>query len=178
MPVNAFYQSGIENRDMWKRSVAIALLLANAPVLGDAAARPIRAPVDVKLVQGALCGQVFTEAGHSVEGEKIQLCSASGELLQIAQTKTDGEFTFRHLRPGVYRLSIANSHLLIRAWEGNTAPPVAGDSVLLAVGQRARGNGDFPSIRGLRGAGGVGVAIVGVTIGTVVVLSTANASGS
>ena len=143
---------------------------------------------DIKLLNGAFQGQVYTQAGQLVRGTTVQLYSQQGKLLGSTQTGKSGEFGFQ-TAPGVYLLQVAGHTTPIRVWNPSVAPPAAGPRVLVTIGRTARGNGYGPvqSVgqgvvhgigHGLGNVGGIGLVVVGGTIATVVAVSTSNSSGS
>ena len=180
--------------------MAITALMAGI-VYADAPSNSL----DARLSAGTLSGQVVNQSGHSLRLVEIHLYSAHGQLLRSTSADAQGSFQLEAIRPGVYQISAATNpcermgsrmgarmgaRTQLRVWRAELAPPHAVDAVLLAIGPTTRGQlGRTPSTGPIRhgaskvanhlgGAGGVGVAIVGATIATVVIASDSNSPGS
>jgi len=88
---------------------------------------------------GFLHGRVFSARGVPAAGVTVVLRQTDREL---ARTDTDalGRFRLGQLRGGTYELSVGAQGRLVRAWAANTAPPAAGDVVvILGDGEVVRG---------------------------------------
>jgi hypothetical protein len=95
-----------------------------------------RQPVvaDIALVDGGvLLGQVVDTAGTARPDVPVSVLAGDQELA-TAKTGGSGYFAFRGLRGGVYRLATAESHGVYRVWAPGTAPPSAGQGVLIVTG--------------------------------------------
>ena len=174
-----------------------ACMAITALMAGIAYADAPSKSIDARLSAGTLSGQVVNQTGHSLRLVEIHLYSGQGQLLGRTKTDAQGAFQLEAICPGVYQISAATNpcdrlcaRTQLRVWRAELAPPHAVDAVLLAVGPTTRGQvGGIPNTGPIRhgaskvanhlgGAGGVGVAIVGATIATVVIASDSNSPGS
>ncbi|MFH1919241.1 MAG: carboxypeptidase-like regulatory domain-containing protein [Planctomycetota bacterium] len=113
---------------------------ASTPVTLATAPKPVSLVADAELDSlGFLHGRVFSARGVPAAGVTVVLRQTDREL---ARTDTDalGRFRLGQLRGGTYELSVGAQGRLVRAWAANTAPPAAGDVVvILGDGEVVRG---------------------------------------
>lgn len=137
----------------------------------QAASRPENRQNDVPSIHdvaltdtGFLIGQLVDESGTAVESRQVQLLSASeGKLIDKTLSDSDGRFTLKSARGGVYRVVSKERGVVVRAWQPQTAPPAAKSAVLVvteshvARGQLAPSMGLLPVV--------AGIGLVGIIIG-------------
>ena len=119
---------------MMKRSISVLILclLASAVVLMAQATPPsaASAPRQVRPANGGIVqGTVKDDTGAVIPNATVTLTDQNGGT-QTAQTKGDGTFTFRGVKPGAYTVSAEAKGL---AQDGVVA-------VMAAIGQPAHGN--------------------------------------
>ena len=110
------------------------------------AAQPAAQPTDVALRQGGmLVGQVVDAQG-AVQAERPVLVLYGEQEVVRTMTDENGVFAAQGLRGGQYRIITEGGESHNRLWAANTAPPAAGDSVVVVS--------DPNVIRGQWGYGG------------------------
>ncbi len=146
--------------------VAAIGLVIPPPVL--LAASQSRATVlDLALRDGGVMqGQLTDQQGVVQVGQEVVL-EYQGQ--QIARTRTDaqGAFAFTNLRGGMYILGTPTGKMLVRAWAVNTAPPKAGQDLLLVTGDVAA-RGQLP---GTLTQWGLGTLVIAAGVAGVVVVT-------
>lgn len=146
------------------RGMALALatfsmVVPLQPIYASAPAPVATAARDVALAKGGvLNGQILTEAGTAAANEVVSLMVEGKEVARTT-TNTRGQFRFANLRGGQVVIATRHGSQPLRAWQANTAPPVATEGVLLtteALTLRANEGG----LLGALGNGGLGGLLV------------------
>jgi len=112
--------------------------------------RPRRAnfvSYDVQLdATGKLSGKLTDRGGTALTRAPVVLYQGRN---QVAQTRTDrhGRFKFEKLRGGAYQLYTVGRQAMVRTWTPGTAPPGAGESLLVVADYRVvRGQYDMGDV--------------------------------
>ncbi len=71
---------------------------------------------------GTISGTVFDQSGVGVAGARVSLKTQSEPTLQQTETNQDGQFSFAHVAPGTFRLTIAAPSFTTQAVAGNLRP--------------------------------------------------------
>lgn len=116
---------------------ALGMLLPPSVVEASMPASLTTAPTPVDLVAdteldsfGFLHGRVFSARGLPAADVTVVLRQTDRELVRT-ETDAQGRFRLGRLRGGTYQLSVGAQGRLVRAWAAHTAPPAAGDIVVV-----------------------------------------------
>jgi hypothetical protein len=115
------------------RSWVAAAVSAGAVVPPAALAAPAGQPfiADVALAEGGvLSGQVLSAEGAAMPQAPVAILSAGREVVRVASAD-DGTFAVSGLKGGVYEVATPGQHGVYRLWSPQTAPPTAGNGVML-----------------------------------------------
>ena len=122
--------------------LACITMICPAVALGDRA--PHAAIQDVELTRtGDLSGQILNRQGLPIGAVALTLNTNSGVL--SSQSNQNGEFTFANVGGGTCQLTAGGKVQTVRAWQNQTAPPVAAARLLVVA--------DEPVVRGQYGPG-------------------------
>ncbi len=89
---------------------------------------------DVALAEGGvLSGQVLSAEGAAMPQAPVAILSGGREVVRIASAD-DGTFAVSGLKGGVYEVATPGQHGVFRFWSPQTAPPTAGNGVMLVSG--------------------------------------------
>lgn len=92
-----------------------------------------RRVLDVALTpQGSLAGLILDGSGQPVAHQPVVAEPVAGQPHAVVSDAA-GRFSIAGLRGGVYRVSAAGTSLACRCWTAGTAPPAAGEQVLLVA---------------------------------------------
>lgn len=116
-------------------AVCLAALGLFVPVLLLGETLPPRLVAeDVSLQKGGtLLGQVIDPEGNGLAGVPISLRSQDRQL--TIRSQENGRFAVSGLRAGVYQIAAAEARGVYRLWATGTAPPAAGQALVLTAGR-------------------------------------------
>ena len=123
--------------------IACFTMVSPAALLADAPQKK-KAVHDVELTRaGVLSGQILNRQGMPIRTAALTLKSETGVLMST--TNENGEFAFENVGGGTYQLAAGAQLQAVRAWQHQTAPPVATSQLLVVA--------DEPLVRGQYGPG-------------------------
>jgi hypothetical protein len=145
-------------------TLAMQSAFAQTPI-AKKATKPVI--IDVELGKGGvLSGYVFNAQGKPSVNEQIQLLQGKRK---IAETKTGakGEYSFKGLRGGTYRVSSKTGTAAYRLWKNGTAPKTAQNTALVVADKVVRGQllDDIGGVPMLDGVSTLNLITAGTTIG-------------
>ncbi len=156
----------MKNKITYRRTIigmlVTALSCSSVPcgMAADAARKKV---VDVALMsEGVLQGQLVNQSGIAQANKAVTIRSSTG-IVARARTDANGQFSAKLPRGDMYAVHYGQNSVTFRAWAHKTAPPAAGNGVLLvSTGQ--------PTVLGQgRGSGGLllfgGIAAAGLAVG-------------
>lgn len=161
---------------MIKKTVVTGLVVLAATVVNAETVRSAR-NADLKIGDGAIRGQLMTTSGQTIGDLQVVLTDHTGQVVGRAMADHQGRFAVGPVRPGTYQLSVGDEAVQVRVWTSASAPPTAGSSLLFPVGTTVRGQ-ILPNLLGGGRGLGVGVCVVGATIGTVIAVTSSDRHGS
>jgi hypothetical protein len=89
---------------------------------------------DVALAEGGvLSGQVVDAQGVSLAQAPVAVFADGREVVRLA-SNADGMFAVSGLKGGVYEVATPGHHGVYRLWTARTAPPAAGQGIMLVSG--------------------------------------------
>lgn len=127
--------------------------------------------------QGALHGSVVDEVGQPIASAKVQILH-NDRLVAATTTNESGQFTVRSLRNGTHVLQTEGSIQVVRFWGESAAPPAAVDRLTVVVQPDALVRGQAASTPGLLGNPWFIAGVVGIAVGTVLIVENQNDDNS
>lgn len=147
-------------------------LLTPMNVFGDEPVAP-RGTDIVLQEQGALIGSLVNDAGQPIAAAKVQILHNS-RLVAATTTDESGRFAFRSLRNGTHILETDGATQVVRFWGESAAPPAAVDHLTVVVRPDALVRGQAASTPGLLGNPWFIAGVVGIAVGTVMIVENQN----
>lgn len=171
------YQS--DSQSIAHRAIIYGLLasfMMPASLVGDEQEAVIGKDV-VLQEHGTLRGSVVDDVGLPIVSAEVQILQ---NARVIASTKTDeaGHFSIRSLRNGTHAVQTDGAIQIVRLWGRSAAPPVASENITVVVRPDPLVRGQAASTPGLLGNPWFIAGVVGVAVGTILIIEDQNDDGS
>lgn len=150
----------------------LAALVTPVHVFGDEPAAPRGADV-VLQESGSLRGSVVNELGQPIAAAKVQVLQGD-RVVATTTSNEEGRFAVRSLRNGTHVIRVEGAAQVVRFWSETAAPPTAINDVTIVVQPDALVRGQAASTPGLLTNPWFIAGVVGVTVGTIMIVENQN----
>lgn len=160
---------------VFHRTIIFGLLFSlNLPAssFGDEPAETIGTDV-ILHEQGMLQGSVLDEAGRPIASAEVRILKSS-RVVAVVTTDEAGRFWIRSLRNGTHVLQTDGAMQIVRFWGKSAAPPSAVDNLTVVVRPDPLVRGQAASLPGVMGNPWFIAGVVGVAVGTVLIVDHEN----
>lgn len=127
--------------------------------------------------EGTLRGSVVDEAGLAIGSAEVRILK-NARVIASAKADEAGHFSIRSLRNGTHAIQTDGAVQVIRLWGRSAAPPVASENVTVVVRPDSLVRGQAASTPGLLGNPWFIAGVVGVAVGTILIIDDQNDDGN